>query len=197
MFRIKVTLSSVVLLTVFFTGYGQSLKLPSTSNVYPDTFAIYWTDGNSVLKGKNISIKISCNSIYGDLSNEVKQTNDSIVSLLFAPEFHYENALAIEWSFLKSSQVIYEQQRSKLKVLKVLQKNEKIEALKSLVDTKPRIENLRMLAEIYEEEKCYVNAFYIYYKILLQDRNLGTTDFLNFYNRNSQLFDNKFNNVMR
>jgi hypothetical protein len=173
----------------FIDPVSVSARLPRVSNVYPDTFAIYWQFDKrySVEQKENIHVAITVGSIYGDGLFEVFNADDSLVFIPFNPEYIYESALFIKPRATKEV-VTTQNNTPDGHVLKLISKNDKLEALIALVRTSSRFTNLVMLAGAYEEEGCFANAYYIYKRMLMLYPQDGATHWEQFYERHRAEF---------
>jgi hypothetical protein len=113
---------------------GQSLKLPLMSNVYPDNFAVYWHPGNQ-LPASAYSIEVRCTSAYGDLPERSERTGDSLVFVPFNDDYSYDRGMVLTPAFYPSEKYT----RSRDFILRVMERSEKIETLKSKVQTDRRL----------------------------------------------------------
>jgi hypothetical protein len=164
------------------------VKLPLKSNLYPDTFAIYWSD-NQVkkegvrLKGR-LTVSINCVTIFDDPVFLIDPSPDTLIAVLITdyrtsekflitPRFGSNNLEIGRMRFFVDEYM-----------LNLISKTPKIDALRDLVATKPTINNFLLLAEAFEDRQCYVNAYYIYYRIMLDDAQTGEKYFHQFYQRN-------------
>lgn len=179
------------------SGNAQSIVLPDFSNVYPDTFAIYWKRTEKInLSKENYSIQVKCTSLYDDLIFETGQSTDSILSLPFIAEHADEEEMLVYASFFKNDKRIIDRLSQPIN-FKILSRSDKIEALKSLVDTNASIQNLKLLADALEEEKCFANAFHIYHRMVLKSPVQGRKHFVAFYEKNYKIFTPVRNSVAR
>jgi hypothetical protein len=182
----------------FIDPVSVSVRLPQSSNVYPDTFAIYWQFDKPYPDDikKDILVKIELSSMYGDVHAQIYDANDSLLAIPYNNEYNYEGSLIIRPRITKTIVTARDYPPGKECVLKIIPKNDKIETFTALAKTNPSISNLLLLAEAYEEERCFVNAFYIYNRILSEDLATGKTYWLQFYGRHFEEFNFK-NNVHR
>jgi hypothetical protein len=188
---------SLVLLLFSFSASGQShfLKSPATSNIYPDTFAVYWRVDLPQQNKENIySVGFELRTMFDDLISVTEPTTDSIVTFLFDQEYNYCNAFILNRSLFANNQpisIITDERidRPTTMVLKMVSRNDKIEVLKSLVETRGSLQNLRLLADAYEDQQCFVNACYIYYRMMYVDLELGEKYFNDYYLRNFNTFN--------
>lgn len=187
----------VFVIAAMISANGQSIVLPDFSNVYPDTFAIYWQrpEKTNVVKG-DYAIQVKCTSLYDDLVFETEQSEDSIISVPFIPEHADEQAMLVCPSFFKNDERIIDRLSRSIE-LRVLPQSDKIEALKSLVNTNASIENLKLLADAFEEDKCFANAFHVYRRMILADAIHGRKHLLDFYKRNYKILTPVRNSVAR
>ncbi len=174
----------------FIEPVSVSLRLPQKSYVYPDTFAIYWQFDKrySDDEKENVVIQIKLRSVFGDGLSETFDADDSLVLIPYEADYIYEESLIIEPRVTKSIITARDYPPGHERLLRIISKNDKIEALIGLVRANPRLTNLLMLAESYEQEKCFVNAFYIYKRMLHLYPNEGVTQWKQFYNRHSTEF---------
>jgi hypothetical protein len=179
----------------FIEPVSVSVKLPKLSNIYPDTFAIYWQFDKRYPDDikKDILVKIEVGSIYGNDRPDTYDAPDSILAIPYNTEYSYESSLVIRSRVTKTIVTARDYPPGKEFVLKVIAKKDKIEALAT---TNPTISSLLLLAEAYEEEECFVNAFYIYNRILSKDLAAGKTYWNEFYGRHFEEF-NFTNNIQR
>jgi len=172
------------------------MKLPEVSNVYPDSFAIYWRTDKVKGLGEKYAVKVKYTSQHADMLFEAEKTMDSILTVPFINDYTYEGSMLIYGVFFKNDVKILDR-LSRPKIFKILSKNEKIEALKSLVDANPSIENLKLLADAFEEDKCFANAIQIYHRALLKDPSQGQVYFWSFYERNYEILNPKLDSAIR
>lgn len=159
--------------------------MPLQSNVYPDTFAIYW-QLETPYRHENVPAKFVLQSIFGGEPYGEEETYDSIFTIPFFPEYKHEQGFVIQGTVKLAGTPSgrFNQER----FLKITSKKENIEALIALIATRPNTFNLRLLAEAYEEERCFANAYYIYKRIMIIDENEGKILWQKFYDRNYSEF---------
>jgi hypothetical protein len=180
-------------------AFPQRNLLPKLSSVYPDTFAIYWVFPNPPIKIKEDETFITCiNSAYGDDVSKV--TIDSFDTLTVTPfysEWTGEQSLLVHGRYGKKDDENGYKPKGSSYVLrpdltyatiKVIETTSKIAALLDLKQTKANVTNMLLLADAYEEEECFVNALYIYKRILLLDTKEGRQEWEAFCNRNYDKF---------
>ncbi len=183
----------------FIEPISVSVRLPQISNVYPDTFAIYWQFDKrySDDQKEDLLVKIMVNSSFGDRLFETYDAEDSIVLIPYDnPDYAFERGFLITPQVTKTNVTSRGVAGGRDCMLRIISKNDKMEALIALVRTSPRLSNLLMLADAYEEEKCFVNAFYIYKRILSMYQQEGLTYWDQFYKRHYVEFT-FINNVNR
>jgi hypothetical protein len=170
----------------FIGTFPVSIKLPIHSNVYPDTFAIYW-QLEGPYRHAQVPVKFVLKSLYGGAPYGEEETYDSMFTIPFFPEYKDEEAFLIEGTAdIKAKPVT----RFYLeRTLKIIPKKEEVEALIALNATAPNIFNLRLLADAYEKEGCFANAYYIYKRMMIINEREGGTLWQKFYNRNYSQFN--------
>jgi hypothetical protein len=137
------------------------------------------------------------NSSFGDRLFETYDAEDSLVLIPFSnPDYAFESGLMITPHAGKSTVNSRNYGPGKEHILKIISKNDKMEALLALVRTNPRLTNLLMLADAYEEQKCFANAFYIYKRTLELYPDEGKVHWYQFYQRHRVDFE-FLNNVHR
>ena len=202
---LHIVLVAILAAITFNSSYGQFVKLPLQSNLYPDTFAINWSDKmikNGIqLKGK-LTISLNCTTIFGDGVFKVEPTRDTLIALLIAEEFSDSEQFLIEPYFRSDHSSVRREigMSHDLYQLKLIPRNQKISALRGLVETNPSINNFLLLAEAFEELECFVNAYYIYFLIMLDDAQAGENHFHQFYQRNLRILNppnQRHNNIQR
>jgi hypothetical protein len=72
--------------------------------------------------------------------------------------------------------------------LKYKNKLPEINALIALAKTDANMVNLLLLAGAYEKEQCFLNAYWIYSKMISLDEKTGRNHFQDFYKRNHKHF---------
>jgi hypothetical protein len=175
-----------------FLSSAQTIKLPGVrSNIYADTFGLYW--GHDICYRKsdqgnlsNYTVYVKFQTIFEDTLFTIT-TTDTLAIFPFDQDYANERAFQIICVFkLKDSKKAKEY---KDVVVKLLPRNDKIEALRSLVSTNTSLQNLELLADAYESEACYANAYYIYWQMLSIDSKLGKEKFNKFYQRNFKVLN--------
>jgi hypothetical protein len=170
------------------TGFVEIVKLPQVSNIYPDTFAIYWRPYKHV-SGEGVpTIKFKFAGAYGDFPIESDFVADSIYGFVFEDRYKNESGLSLDWVCRIGDQPIFDFNQVG-KALKVLERDPEIEALRLLVSSVFRWQNLKLLADAYERKQCFVNAYYVYLQIIYVDEQLGQQLFEDFYLRNRTKLD--------
>lgn len=191
-FLYVVLVANLAIIT-FNSTCGQIL-LPLSSNLYPDTFAIYWSDNkikNSVALKGELTLSIIFKTIFDDEVFRIDPIRDTLFALLLPEEFRTGEKFLIDPYFGDNHLVVQRVVRNFKEdyMLTLISRNQKISALRDLVATKPSINNFLLLAEAFEELECYVNAYYIYYRIMLDDPLAGEKYFHQFFNRNFKELD--------
>jgi hypothetical protein len=179
--------------TCFFVAYSflsgaQTIKLPVHSNIYADTIALYWGTNIHLPKKKisDYAAYFKFETIFEDVLFTTN-TTDSLIIIPFDQNYADEQAFHVICIFhQKGSKTITEKQEL---VLKSLSRNDEIEALRSLVSTNTSLQNLQLLADAYELEACYVNAYQIYWRMLSIDSIRGKENFEKFYQRNFKVLN--------
>jgi hypothetical protein len=64
-----------------------------------------------------------------------------------------------------------------------------MEALIDFVATNRSAENMKLLANAYEKEKCFVNVYYVYYRMISVDPVKAKKYLHKFYSRNFDLMN--------
>jgi hypothetical protein len=166
---------------------AQSIKLPRVSNVYPDTFAVYWQHKPEAdqYSRQGISIQIRMETWVGDELLKTKSA-DTLVAIPFYLEYMDDEVFIISGIFFRNDRPVPGSFRQGDPVsLKVLPKSDKIEALIELQYTNASPFNLVLLAEAYEEAQCLVNAMFVYKRIYSIDALEGKKHWDQFYKRNA------------
>jgi hypothetical protein len=170
------TLLLVILNLVWFApAVAQHVAFPNPSNVYPDTIAIYWQHESQKTKEQQSVVKLTVRSPFEDLLYE-EQVTDSLVMLVVDTKVN-EPGFVIELAYVGKNNL----PRSERASLVLIDKKPEIAALIDLVHTNASVENLMLLADAYEKEKCFVNALWIYSQITTGDGGLGRQRFLKYY----------------
>jgi hypothetical protein len=175
---------------------AQTIKLPHDSKIYADTFAICW--GKDFKLGNNdiskYDMRIEFETIFGD-SFFTTETSDTLVSFPFIDDYKDEYAFHLHCIFLlRDSRKISGTGDA---LLKLLPPTDKIETLKLLASVNASIQNLQLLADAYEEEACYVNAYHIYSRMISIDVVKGKDSFHKFYQRNNKALPRSTHPVLR
>jgi hypothetical protein len=189
----------ILLLATSLNALAQKNLLPQTSNVYPDTFAIYWQFPDLPEKLKPDEIFITyIETIYGDRIQIKIKSFDTLAVSPFYSDWESEQALQTRGAYGKKDEGdgykparIYEDRRIGHRttcLLRVTTTTPKIEALIELKQTRPNVTNLLLLANAYEEAECYVNALYIYKRIVLLNTEQGRKEWIAFYERTYKKF---------
>jgi hypothetical protein len=178
---------SIVLLIIASAAFGQSIKLPHSSNIYPDTFALYWERRIESEKTDNTA-KFSFMTSFEDEISVTGPGADSIVIIPFDYNYADYTLYKIYGTFFKNGLEV-DNRNTWIPVSLTKIVSDKIEALNSLVQTNGNLENLKLLADAYEEKQCYVNAIYIYYRMMLVNPVSGERYFREFYQRNFKSFN--------
>jgi hypothetical protein len=194
---LKIIVTKFLIIAVSISANAQSIKLPDQSNIYPDTFAIYWRTDKARMPGDSYAFQLSIASSYGGLEFKTEKSVDSIVSVPFSEDHVYEAGLLMNGIFFRNGEKISDRLRYAEKMLRVLSKSDKIEVCKLMVETNANIQNLKLLADAFEEEQCFVNALHIYTRMISKEPAEGRKYFLQFYIRNYKILNPVRNSVHR
>ena len=134
--------------------------------------------------------------MYGDYLVESDFLTDSICGFTFDEDHKNASTLSLDWTVRVGDQRISNFIQSE-KALIVLKKDPEIEALRALVASVFRWQNLKLLADAYERKQCFVNAFYVYAQLVYVDKELGQQLFKDFYARNKLTLDSSVNSGER
>lgn len=156
--------------------------LPGESNIYPDSFAIYWTSANKAwveTHGKPV-VHIRFMNIYGDELFRTPSVKDSIVNFPFN---HFnERTLIVSSTTATTKTSDYDSYG-----LRILTKRPAIEEMKVVLSFHPSLANYRNLALAYEKESCFVNAIFLYHQMMKMDPE-AIQDWQAFKDRNRKKF---------
>ena len=184
--RFKNSHTIIIVLNFLLTPViGQSIELPSQSNVYPEAFAVYWKRSQLLKSDDKILMRIRVFSAYDDTFLETEASEDTLVTIPFMEEFMSERILHVHGDYTPRDNHFGGWNQ---KLLRIIPKSPKIEAMIDLAETNFSTNNLIHLAEAFEEERCYVNAFYIYKRMLSSDPETGKLHFDRFCERYRLLF---------
>ena len=189
----------VLMFLTAFNAYSQRNLLPQISNIYPDTFAIYWEFPNPPVKLKPDETYITIINVMlgGDVTRVTIGSFDTLIVTPFYSDWFGEKALYVKGRYGRiDNEALYREGGYTGKRpedftscrLDVMQTTPKIEALLELKQTTANTTNLLILADAYEEEDCYANAMYIYKRILLLNTDEGRREWAAFCKRNSDKF---------
>ncbi|HEY5748395.1 MAG TPA: hypothetical protein VIU12_20135 [Chryseolinea sp.] len=153
---------------------------PAVSNIYPDSFAIYWTCAG-VPTATKLPIRVHFMNVYGDEVFISRQVTDTIVDFRF--DNFNERTLIIS-----SSTPSRKRASNDTYGLRILTKRPAIEEMKVVLAFEPSLQNYLRLAEAYEKEECYVNAIFIYRQMMKMDNLEGTRHWQEFKTRNLRKF---------
>ncbi|MBL0743183.1 hypothetical protein [Chryseolinea lacunae] len=156
--------------------------LPGESNIYPDSFAIYWTCPNKawVETHGQPEVHIRFMNIYGDELFRTPTVKDSIVTFPFN---HFnERTLIVSSTTATPKTSDYDSYG-----LRILTKRPAIEEMKVVLSFDPSVANYRNLARVYEKERCFVNAIFLYRQMIKMDPE-AIRDWQAFKERNQKKF---------
>ena len=153
---------------------------PAVSNIYPDSFAIYWTCAGLPPDTK-LPIRVHFMNVFGDEVFISRQVTDTIV------DFRFDNFN--ERTLIVSSSTPSRKRASNDTYgLRILTKRPAIEEVKVILAFDPSLQNYLRLAEAYEKEDCYVNAIFVYRQIMKMDSIEGARYWQEFKKRNLRKF---------
>ena len=179
--------STCIFLAIALSASAQSLKLPVQSSIYADTIMLYW--GKNIhfrTKASDYAVYFKFETIFGD-TVFTTNTTDSLTIIPFNESVANKRAFYITALFhLHGSKEIALSQQM---IVKLLSRNDKIEALLELVTTRTSMQNLQLLADAYEAEACYSNAYYVYWKMFSLDAVKAKENFGKYYRRNFKDFN--------
>lgn len=177
----RLAISIVFLFSGIFSSTAQQFYLPTTSLMYPDSFAIYWTTRNIPRSYDTYSLRVKCMSLFEDDFGTFAPTTDTIVLLPFTDEMEKDDVYLLDLKFLKNGKQI--RSGDNPRIVKRAPKSERIESMKATVRLAPTLENLQLLANAFEEEKCYLNAVHVYERMIYSYRYAGRLAFKAFISR--------------
>jgi hypothetical protein len=186
---------AATLITLPILASSQPVKLPYRSNLYPDSLGAYWRMDRTAKEG-DVFAAFEFKSMFGDIIFVTEPTTDSLIAMPFPQEHSREGAFIIEYKFLKNEKLISDRTSREI-ILNMIPRNDKIDAMKLLVDTRGSVENLKLLADAYEEQKCFANAIYVYYRMIWVYPDKGQKHFEEFYFRNFDTFNYVINSAER
>jgi hypothetical protein len=108
---------------------------------------------------------------------------DSLVGFMFGNEYAWAGTHVIQWKIPVRIRNPYNRNNN-TKRLRILSKDDEIEALRGLVRGAFRWQSLKLLADAYENRECFVNAYYVYIQLLDVDPKRGKEFFRDFLSRN-------------
>jgi len=149
---------------------------PAVSNIYPDSFAIYWTCAG-VPSATKLPIRVHFMNVYGDEVFISRQVTDTIVDFRF-DNFNERNLI------ISSSTPSRKRASNDTYGLRILTKRPAIEEVKMVLAFDPSLQHYLQLADAYEKEECFVNAIFIYHQMMKMDIVLGTQYWQEFKTRN-------------
>lgn len=169
---------------------SRVVHLPNfRSNVYPDTFAIFWVPYKA-FRSDSATQSISF-SITDEFDNELLVSPfiaDTLAPLTFETKFAEEaRLLIITWRNAVGERLV-DNPGWKIhpKQIAILNREPEVEDLRISLFKSYTFENLRVLAEAFENRRCYVNAYYIYRQMLQLNRKAGMKAFQQFLVKNSE-----------
>ncbi len=178
------------------SDFVEIVKLPRTSWIYPDTFAVYWKLPRTSQHTGKASIKFRYSTIFSEYPFEFEYTRDSIVTMILDNNYRFEPGMILERTMVAGGKTIYDISEA-MKILKIIQKDSEIETIRSLSDVSYSFENLKMLADVYEKKECFANAYFVYTKLMALDVDRGRNEFYAFFRRNSKKLNPKINTALR
>jgi hypothetical protein len=150
--------------------------------------AIYWRNdrvGNSPLRDLEREVKFSIRTLFDYEIMSSEMLSDSLVVFPFDDSYPLHKSFLLEYWFNDSHPI-------QSCILNVVSRNAKIEALKSLVETNGSVENLKLLADAYEADQCFVNANYIYFRMIWVNQEKAQKYFNEFYQGNFEILNSNF-----
>jgi hypothetical protein len=179
-----IRVSSIFLLfLVCSESQAQRLALPSISYIYSDTFTVYVTGKKIKSKNSDCRFNLKLASIFGDELDFFRNVSDSMLHLPFYTVYGDEGKIITEVTHLCN-----DQPSTEASVINALPQIPRIEALLELTSSHSEMIYLERLAKAYEEEKCFVNLYWVITKMKKLDAAAANLYFIEFRKRHNEIF---------